>query len=384
MLNILLYAFLGLAASVQIASVVLVIARLRRPVSHSGKIAVGREEGVTILRPLCGLENHIEVTLRAVLTLDHPRYEVIFCVSRPDDPVIPLARVAMAQNSVCDARLLIGDDRISANPKLNNVVKGWKVAKYDRIVMSDSNVLTPPTYLQELEEVCTPQAAFICSPPLGDRIDGFAAALEGAFLNTHQARWQLLADAMGMAFVQGKTIAMRRSEMETMGGLAALAAEPAEDAAATKAAQRAGRGVRLVVRPFAQPLGARRFGDVWRRQVRWARLRRASFPMLFLPEILTGFLPAALAALTLVLLGALPFWSLPLLAVIWYGAEYTLARAYDWPRGPAMTLACLLRDLLLPLIWLEGWIGDGFVWRGNVMNTEAEVVAEPASEAFQG
>jgi hypothetical protein len=27
----------------------------------------------------------------------------------------------------------------------------------------------------------------------------------------------------------------------------------------------------------------------------------------------------------------------------------------------------MLRDVLLPLLWIGGWVGRGFVWRGNEM-----------------
>ncbi|MCX8999014.1 glycosyltransferase [Rhizobiaceae bacterium BDR2-2] len=366
MMILALSAFLGLALFAQMTSIGLVLARRRRP----GPVPLpGDGEGTTILRPCCGIENHLDATVRSVLMLDHPRYEVLFCVARADDPVIPFLRGILADYPDRDARILVGDERISTNPKLNNVVKGWNAARYDRIVMSDSNLLVPPSYLDEIEHVRDARTAFVCSPPVGTHVEGFSAELEAAFLNTYQARWQLLADELGIAFAQGKTIAMRRSDMEDMGGLAALAAEAAEDAAATKAAHRFGRRVRLVRRPFAQPLGYRRFADVWRRQVRWARLRRSSFPLAFFAEIFTGFVPAAAAAIALVAMGELDFWTLPLLAFVWYAAEYLLARAYRWPAGPSMLLAAVVRDLLLPCVWVEGWVGYTFEWRGNAMST---------------
>ena len=66
-------------------------------------------ESVTIVQPLCGVETFSRETLRSIFALDYPSYEIIFCLAsgNPNQP----------------ARLLIGDDRISANPKLNNVVK---------------------------------------------------------------------------------------------------------------------------------------------------------------------------------------------------------------------------------------------------------------------
>ena len=46
----------------------------------------------------------------------------------------------------------------------------------------------------------------------------------------------------------------------------------------------------LVDSPFEQPLGRRTAAEVWARQVRWARLRRKTFPPFFALEILTGCL----------------------------------------------------------------------------------------------
>jgi ceramide glucosyltransferase len=32
-----------------------------------------------------------------------------------------------------------------------------------------------------------------------------------------------------------------------------------------------------------------------------------------------------------------------------------------------MALACVLRDILLPLLWVDAWLGSGFTWRGTEM-----------------
>lgn len=56
--------------------------------------------------------------------LDYPDYELIFCVASDGDPAIPGIRRLMAANPAVPARLLIGDDRISINPKLNNLGEG--------------------------------------------------------------------------------------------------------------------------------------------------------------------------------------------------------------------------------------------------------------------
>ena len=92
-----------------------------------------------------------------------------------------------------------------------------------------------------------------------------------------------------------------------------------------------GLRVRLVDAPFGQPLGFRRATEVWNRQVRWARLRRASFPAYFLPEILTGGLPPiACCALAAGMMDLPVPTTVAAFAAVWYGG-----RVPACPRGAA-------------------------------------------------
>jgi ceramide glucosyltransferase len=172
------------------------------------------------------------------------------------------------------ARLLIGNETISDNPKLNNVCKGWRAAAYDWIVMADSNVLMPRDYIERLLAAWRADTGVVSSPPAGGRPQGFWAELECAFLNTYQLRWQYTSAAIGLGFAQGKSMLYRRSQIEQAGGIRLLAAEAAEDAATTKVVRDLGLRVRLVDAPFEQPLGYRSAGEVWARQLRWAKLRQ--------------------------------------------------------------------------------------------------------------
>ena len=63
--------------------------------------------------------------------------------------------------------------------------------------------------------------------------------------------------------------------------------------------------VRLTRALFDQPIGARSFGTVWRRQLRWSKVRRLGFPRLYLAEILAGSALPLLAALILAGLGVI-------------------------------------------------------------------------------
>ncbi|MGD9922479.1 MAG: glycosyltransferase [Pseudorhodoplanes sp.] len=323
---------------------------------------------VSIVLPVCGLDNYLEDTLRSAFRLDYPRYELIFCLARPDDPAAPLVRRLMADHPWIDARLLVGDERISDNPKLNNVFKGWREAVYPFVSICDSNVLLPRDYIQRLLAKFDADTGLVCSPPVGCRPDGFFAEVECAMLNNYQARWQCFADFLGLGFAQGKTLFWRKNDLESAGGIRALGAESAEDAACTKIVRSLGRRVRLMEPPVRQPLGMRRAIDVWNRQRRWARLRRASFPFYFSLEILSGSLAplaALIAAASLAGLPALPL-ALGLLAV-WYSAEWLLSVKAGWHHSRRSLATFLLRDAMLPVLYVNAWLGRGFEWRGHDM-----------------
>lgn len=357
-----------LLTAVHVASLLLVILRGRR---EAMSVPVGTPP-VSIIRPVCGIDNYARETLASTFTLAYPHYEVIICAARADDAAVPLVERLIERHPRIPARLLIGEQRLNDNPKLNNVAKGWQAAAHEWIVIADSNVEMPPDYLQQLLSRFTHDTGLVCSPPLGIAPDGFAADLECAFLNGYQARWQLNADTLGFGFAQGKTMLMRRSDLKVAGGIAALASELAEDAAATKAFRRLGLRVRLTRLPFGQPLGRRNLRDLWSRQVRWARLRRASFPLCYAAEILTGpLLP--LAGLAVLAQGfALPLVPvLMLFAAFWYGGEALMTRHAGWPLSWRFLPTAILRDLMLPAVWAAGWWRGRFVWRGTTMSVAA-------------
>ena len=357
--------FCGAAGLLHLASILVAAGRCR-PAAHPVP-QPANAPAVTVIRPVCGIDNYVEETLGTTFALAYPDVEILFCVASARDPVVPLVERLIAAHPG-RARLLIGDDRISENPKLNNIVKGWRAAAHDWIVIADSNVLMPADYIQRLLAASRGDTGLVCSPPVGCRPEGFFAELECAFLNTYQARWQYFADTIGWAFAQGKTMLWRRDVLEAAGGIEALGLELAEDAAATKVVAAQGLRVRLVDAPFGQPLGYRRATEVWNRQVRWARLRRGSFPQYFMPEILSGGVPPILCAALLAFMLDLPVVpAAGMFATLWYLAEYHLARVAGWHVSALSPLAWLLRDLLLPLLWFNGWRTAEFVWRGNAM-----------------
>jgi ceramide glucosyltransferase len=358
--------FCAVVSFIHIASIAIAIRRFRKPLREPQL-----EPAVSIVRPLCGIDNYGGETLRTTFELDYPDYEILFCVASAGDPVLPLARALIAEHPGVPAKLLIGDDRVSTNPKLNNVTKGWRAAAHEWIIIADSNVLMPRDYVQRLFASWREDTGLVASPPIGVQPEGFWAEIECAFLNTYQARWQYLIDSLGRGFAQGKTMLWRRADLEKAGGIEALGKEVAEDAASTKIVRSAGHKVRLIDRPLAQPLGHRTASDVWNRQLRWARLRRASFFLYFLPEILSG---GVLPTIAVAFLAAQFDWPIALsaaaYAAFWYGGEMLLAAAADWDVPLLYPLYGITRDLMLPVLFIAALEGNDFTWRGNEMQVE--------------
>jgi ceramide glucosyltransferase len=323
---------------------------------------------ISLLRPVRGLDPCDPLTLRSGFELDYPDYELILCCEDADDAAVATVRAYIGAHPHVDAKLLIGRDILTSNPKLNNLIKGWRAAKHEWVVMADSNVLMPPDYLQRLLAGWRDDTGLLCAPPIGCLPHGFWAEVECAFLNTYQARWQYAADTVGLGFAQGKSMLWRRTDLERAGGIRALGEEIAEDAAATKVVRRAGKRVRLVDGAFGQPLGYRSAAQVWSRQLRWAKLRRATFPVYFLPELLSGSAAPLLAAGYVADANGADGMAVALaLATAWYACEALLARASGWHVGTWSLAAWIARDLMLPLLWVQAWLGNSFSWRGNEM-----------------
>jgi ceramide glucosyltransferase len=324
---------------------------------------------VTVIRPVCGLDACEEMALRSTFALDYRHLEILFCCASREDPAVPFLQHLIAQHPKVNARMLIGEHRLSDNPKLNNIVKGWRAASHGWIVLVDSNVLMPGDFVQRLLATWQDDTGLVCAPPIGSRPQSVWAELECAFLNTYQARWQYAADSAGLGFAQGKVMLWRRSDLEWAGGIRMLATEPAEDAAATRIVRARGLVVRLADGAFEQPLGVRTASQVWSRQVRWARLRRSTFPVYWALEALSGLMLPLLAAVV----AAIGFERDPvlwgaLLTFTWLASEAVLAAGVGWHVSWRSPLLWLTRELLLPVLWLCAALGREFTWRGTAMS----------------
>jgi ceramide glucosyltransferase len=155
--------FVLTATAIHLLSIGLAALRCRRSKTQAPPQEIGVP--VTLVRTIRDIDALEEETLRSTFSLSYPAYEVLFCAASVSHPAVASVRQLMAEYPHVRARLLIGDDRISANPKLNNMVKGWREAEHDWIVFADSNLMLPPDYLQRVLSVWTADTGAVCAPP---------------------------------------------------------------------------------------------------------------------------------------------------------------------------------------------------------------------------
>jgi ceramide glucosyltransferase len=325
---------------------------------------------VSLIIPIAALEqSEIESALSAFDIL-YPDFELLFCAFDEDEPRLASLRQKIAASPHVKARLLTGRARVSANPKLDNIEKAWTAAQAELIAMVDGNVVFPPDLIDRLLAVWDESTGLSSSAPIGVKPLGLWAEVECAFLNTFHTRWQLSADYLGGGFANGKAMLFRRGLLVDRGGFRGLSFDLAEDSAATKIVRAANLKVKLVDSPLQQPLGRRSMAQVWRRQLRWAQLRRRSFPLIFLCECLITVATPLLAGLGLAsLLGWSLGWTLLSIVTAWYGVEAALAWAVGWPWKPLSFIACVIRDGMALAIWPIALAKSGYVWRGNFIDT---------------
>lgn len=352
-------SFWVVTSALHLLSIALVWARLRRPRLQTDAAA----GSVSLVRTVCGIENHVEESLRSGFRLTYPAYEQIFCAHSETDPIVPMVRRLMAEYPLAPSQLLFGDAAIGANPKLNNMAKGLPAAKGEWIIFCDGNVILEADYIQQLLGAWRGTTGVVSTIHIGTQPENFWADVECAFLNPYHARWHIAAACIGRAYVHGKTMLMRRSDLQQAGGMEALSGEIAEDVAINKLVRNAGRSIDTPFAPVAQPLGIRSVSDVFSRQARWSRLRQRSYPFAFLPEILSsGLFSIAAAAILAHGLGWSALLAAMAQAVGWYGAEMLFLLGMGWPVSWRSVPALVLRDAAIPVLWFYAFIGRDFRW----------------------
>jgi ceramide glucosyltransferase len=331
---------------------------------------------VTILKPVCGAEPLLEAALASFCVQSYPGpVQIVIGAHDAADPALDAARKAKARFPHADIVIQADPLRRGANGKIANLMNMLPLARHDLLVIADSDLHVEPDYLcRVVAELLAPGTGLVTTLPAGEpAMPGLAARLGTAHLAHIFLPSALIAQALGRQDCLGGTMALSRTTLTRVGGLAALADHLADDNILGRKVLALGLSIRLANTLPSVTVQEASIGALWQHELRWGRTIASVAPIAFAGCLVQYPLFWAFAA---VLVSAGQPWALAALALAWAGKamlvreiETCLAtrRARPVARTPAWLLP--LRDLLSVAEIVASFCGDTVVWRGRTLHT---------------
>ncbi len=357
-------AFVGLAA----LAVQLVLVLRHRRDRFQPRLGKGPQPGISILKPLCGVDDDLEANLEQFASLDYPSYEVLLGVKDMRDPAYAVARAAVARWPQV-MRLVVQEGAPGLNPKVNQLVTLADTARHDLWVISDSNVRVAPGYLDEIAEgFSDPEVGCVTHPiaGLGERTLG--SLLDNLHLASSAAAGVIAAKRLAdKDIVVGKSMALRREDVEALGGFFSVKDVLAEDFVIGLWVTRVlGKRVLVARTPVFNVSLKKRVSDFFHRYVRWSVIHHTSVGTgTYLAQGLLNPVPLALLG-ALLEPGTLAFSAVAAVALTKATIDVAVFRLLRPEPGSWLALpAVLLKDALLFVAWCNGLFSRTVDWRGT-------------------
>jgi ceramide glucosyltransferase len=336
------------------------------------RFPAGFSPSVSILKPLHGLDPGMLEALASHCRQTYSgEYEILFGVSRLDDPAAAVVHQLQAEFPEQAIRLTHTPKVLGPNGKISNVAQLASEARYDYLIVCDSDIRVGPKYLTRV------LAPF--SPVEGRKPVGLVTALyRGRAHQTLGSKLEALGIATdfgpgvltsrfierGLHFGLGSTLAVSRTALDAIGGLTPLADYLADDYELGARIDAAGFRVELASEVVETFVPAWSLSGYLHHQLRWSRAmrdsRRGGYAGLIfsyglgwavLNLIASGLSLPAFALLTLALLFRI---SLALgVGVGILGDRQVLRDLWLLPA----------RDLLALGIWAWSYASDSVAWR---------------------
>jgi ceramide glucosyltransferase len=331
-------------------------------------------QAVSILKPLRGTDPEMYESFRSHCLQDYPEYEIIFGVTDPNDPAIPLVEQLKAEFPQCAISLIVCRENLGANTKVSNLAQMAHEARQEYLIVNDSDIRVEPDYLRRvLSPLSDSKIGLVTCLYRGVANSSLGSRLESLGISTDFCAGVLVAQTVESAirFGLGSTLAFRRRDLQAIGGFEGIVDYLADDYQIGKRIAALGLKVELsdvVVETFLPRYTLRSFLD---HQLRWARTVRDSRYWGYVGLGLTFGLPWALVVL---LLAQGAGWAWGLLGVtlaMRASVAVVVGKLVLRDRQVIRSLAFIpLRDILALLVWIVSFAGHTVVWRGDRFRLE--------------
>jgi len=336
-----------------------------RPMPNSPTL--GARQGISVLKPLRGLESCSREALASFLTQDYHPYQVLFGVAEAEDTALPLLKELKETFPQTEVDIVVCGEKLGLNPKVSILRQLEPLARYELMVISDGDVKVGRDFLSQVNGAWEAhKTGLICCPYRAGEARTLGAQLEALSISADFIPSVTVAAWLeGIRFALGAVMVTSRQVLAQTGGLAAIADFLADDYQLGWRIHQAGLDVKLLPYVVETTLSAMSFADYFLHQLRWSRTYRVCRPK--------GYLAFGI---TQVLVLSLMVWALSGFAVFGLGVvaatlSVRLALAYFSERLclkgalPAHAFMWLpLKDLSAFVLWLLSFLGHKVVWGG--------------------
>jgi ceramide glucosyltransferase len=330
--------------------------------------ASGYTPPVSILKSLKGIDPHMYAAFASHCVLDYPEYEVLFGVQDPAEPALALVEKLQQEFPRQALRVIHCPESLGLNGKVSNLAQMLPQARFQHIVINDSDIVVPLDYLlRVMAPFADPAVGEVTTLYRGIAGTTLGSKLEALGLSTDFAGGVLLARAMegGIRFGLGATIATTKDVLRKIGGLAALANHLGDDYELGARTVAIGRKIALADTVLETALPDYSFRDFWLHQMRWARNVKDRRPGQYVGLVATFGLAWAIIA---VLARPFSWWTwaiLAITAVARFTAAIVVGRGVlNDPRILPNLWLVPVRDFVALAIWIASYFGNTVVWRG--------------------
>ncbi len=330
------------------------------------RASVADRPPVTILKPMKGVDEDLEANLESFASLSWPDLQILLAIADPHDPAVEVARRVQKRHPGKDIQVLVGQETIGRNPKVNLLHTMMAHARHDLLLISDSNVRATQAYLEAtVLPMRDPEVGLVSNPVVGVDEAGFAAAMENLHLTGFIASVNIAAKVLARIDTPvGKSMLLRRQALEAMGSFRAVRNVLAEDNLIGVKLREAGWKVALAGHPVFNVNRRWSLRRLVERHARWARLRVWLAPWSYPLEVLGN--PVALAAIFALFGAPGGLGLLGMTAAVKAVVDAVACRGLrgHFPRLRHL-LASPLKDLVVFGIWFVPFWSMEVDWRGN-------------------
>lgn len=379
---LLFIAAVGLTTCTGFLSLVLLAAfRFRR--REVPRIPPDNYPPVTLLKPLCGMEPNLRQNIVSFFDQEYPSFEIIFGAHSANDPALAIVEAVRQEFPFVPVQVVISGAPSEANAKICSMRKMYAAARYDYLVISDSDVEVKRNYIKE---VVTPllnqEVGMVTCLYRGASSGGFWARLEALGMSVEMTSGVLVSDLLeGMKFALGPTMAIRREVLDAVGGFEPLAVYCADDYVLGQRVANTKTGVILSTHVIDHVVVNRRLASSLVHQIRWMKSTRFSRPVGHISSVLSFAMPFGLLGLASAFAVGRPALGIALFATAVLN-RIVLAIVAGWAvvRDPGALRFCWLyplRDLMGFGFWLCSFLGNTITWRGHHYLLKLNGVMEP-------